>query len=187
MNDIYYLSHGGPGSGRYPWGSGDRPYQRLEGKRAKKAAIPVKKATTTGGISGYITARKLEKTKAEHEKAKQEAARRRMEEERKLREFEADKERVLREGTATEVLKYQGKLTNKELSDAADRLRLENQLSGYSEKEVKTALDKLKKLQSYTNVGAALAKDGVDLYNSFASIYNATSEGKKKPLTIVRK
>lgn len=24
------LYHGGPGSGRYPWGSGDRPYQRLE-------------------------------------------------------------------------------------------------------------------------------------------------------------
>lgn len=176
MND-FYLIHGGPGSGRYPLGSGERPYQKLEGSRRK----------SSGGISGYIKSRKAKKEEERVQKAKEEARKKQLDREENDRKLEADKERVLRSGTASEVMRYQGRLTNKELNDAADRIRLENQLNGYSEKEVKSALDKLKTIQSYTNVSSALAKDGIDIWNSFVAIYNVTANGKNKPLTLIGK
>lgn len=166
MNE-YTLIHGGPGSGRYPLGSGERPYQKLEGSRRK----------SSGGISGYIRSRKAKKQEAQAQKAKAEA-------EEKLRNLEENRERVLRSGRASEVLKYQGQLSNAELQHVADRLRLENQIQDYSMKEMSSGLDKLKTIQSYTNVSSALAKDGVDLWNSFAAIYNATPKGQSKPLAM---
>lgn len=176
MNNIYYLVHGGPGSGRYPLGSGARPYQKFETSRKR-----------SGGISGYIKARKAKKAEESLQKAKVEAQRKKEAAEAEAKRLEEDKERVLRSGTASEVLKYQGKLTNKELTDAETRIRLENNLKSYSEKEIKSGLDKLKTIQSYSNVGAALAKDGIELWNSFAAIFNATPDGKKNPLPFVSK
>lgn len=176
MGTVYYLSHGGPGSGRYPWGSGDRPYQRLEGSRRRSS-----------GISGYIKARKEKKAEIQQQKAKVAKEKQQAEEKRENERLAADKERVLRSGTATEVMKYQGKLTNQELNSAAERIKLENQLRSYSEKDVKTALDKLKKVQNYTNVSSALAKDGIEIWNSFAAVYNATPDGQKKPLPFIAK
>lgn len=176
MNEQYYLIHGGPGSGRYPLGSGDRPYQKFEGSRRK-----------SGGISGYIRSRKERKAESKHAKAMADAQKRAAEEVERRRQLEVEKERVLRGGTASEVMRYRGQLTNKELSDVADRLRLENQIGGYSQKEIKTGLDHLKKIQAFSNVGSALAKDGIEIYNSLAAIYNATPDGQKKPLTLVNK
>lgn len=173
MNNFYYLSHGGPGSGRYPLGSGDRPYQKFEKSRR--------------GISGYIMARKEKKAQEKLKKKEDEARRQKLKEEAKERKMEADKERVLRSGTASEVMKYQGKLTNKELTDAADRIRLEKRLNEYSSEEIKTTLDKLKKIQSYTNVSSSLAKDGIELWNSLASIYNVTDAGRKSPLKTIKR
>lgn len=177
MNEYYYLVHGGPGSGRYPLGSGERPYQKFEGSRRK----------SSGGIREYIKTRKEKRAEELKKKSIADAQKRAEEEEKRNKQLEKDKERVLRSGTASEVMKYQGKLTNKELGDAAERLRLEKQLTGYSEQEVKTALDTLKTIQSYSNVGSALAKDGIELWNSFASVYNATSRGKNDPLPIISK
>lgn len=165
MNDIYYLSHGGPGSGRYPLGSGERPYQKFEGSRRK-----------SGGISGYIKARKAKKAEEQ-----------RQNEEKEKRRHAADKERVLREGTATEVLKYQGELTNQELQNAFTRLNLEKQLRGLSKQEVKTAMDKFDGVMKTIKTGNEWAKIGTDTYNTFAQVYNATKEGRKSPLPLVGK
>lgn len=176
MNNPYYLSHGGPGSGRYPLGSGARPYQKLEGSRRG-----------SGGVIGYIKSRKAKKVTEQQRKAKETAEKRRIEAEKEEARLEADKERVLRSGTPAEVMRYQGRLTNRELSEAAERIRLEKQLSAYTEKEVKTALDKMKTIQAYSNVGSALAKDGIEIWNSFAAIYNATDGGKDNPLPLISK
>lgn len=176
MNEFYYLSHGGPGSGRYPLGSGDRPYQKFEGSRRKG-----------GGISGYIKSRKEKKAEAKQQKARNEELRTRMEEEQKKRQHDADKERVLREGSATEVMKYQGELTNQELQNAFTRLNLESQLNRLSQQEMKTAMDKVDNIMKTVKTGTEWAKIGTDTYNTFAAIYNATPEGQKKPLTLVGK
>lgn len=176
MSNIYYLSHGGPGSGRYPWGSGDRPYQRLEGSRKK----------SSGGISEYIKSRKIKKIEEQKQKAAEEAKRKADQEKERKLQLERDKDKILKSGSASEILtKYQGELTNKELSEVAERIRLENQLKSYSSQEIKSGLDKLKTVQSYTNVGSALAKDGIEIWNSFVSVYNATQDGKGKPLPFI--
>lgn len=169
MNNLYYLSHGGPGSGRYPLGSGDRPYQKFEGSRKKM-----------GGISGYIKSRKEKKAEDKKEE-------KRISQEKETKYFEENKEKILRSGTASEIMRYKERFSNKELSDVADRIRIENQLSSYSEKEIKTALNTLKNIQAYSNVGSALAKDGIELWNSFAAVYNVTKNGKIKPLPFITK
>lgn len=166
MNEIYHI--GMPRrSGRYPWGSGDRPFQSAK------------------GISGYIRKKKQEKADVAAQKERNEQLRRAMEEEQKKQHHDADKERVLREGTATEVLKYQGELTNQELQNAVTRLNLESSLRGLSQKETKSAIDKVDEIMKNIKTGTEWAKIGTDTYNTFATIYNATPEGQSKPLTLV--
>lgn len=174
MNNIYYFAHGGPGSGRYPLGSGDRPYQKFEKSRRR-----------SGGISGYIKNRKAKKAEEQQQKQRNEELRKRTEAEQKKRQHDSDKERVLREGSAAEVLKYQGELTNQELQSAVSRLNLESQLRNLSQKEIKTAMDKVDKVMKSIKTGTEWAKIGTDTYNTFAQIYNATPEGREKPLTII--
>lgn len=172
MNDFYYLSHGGPGSGRYPLGSGERPYQKFEGSRRRSS-----------GISEYIRSRK-ERKELQNKRVKENE--KYLDKERE-RQHDNDKERVLREGSAAEVLKYQGELTNQELQNAVTRLNLESQLKSLSAREIKSATDKIDKIMKNVKTGTEWVKIGTDTYNTFASIYNATEEGKKKPLTLVGK
>lgn len=176
MNNIYYLSHGGPGSGRYPLGSGDRPYQKFEGSRRK-----------SGGISGYIKQRKAKKAEEQQQKQRNEELRKRMEAEQKKRQHDADKERVLQKGTATEVMKYRGEVTNQELKNAVTRLKLENDLRDLSQNEIKTTVDKVDKMMKTIETGTGWLRIGTDAYNTFAAIYNATPDGQSKPLTLVGK
>lgn len=169
MNNIYYLSHGGPGSGRYPLGSGERPYQKFEGSRRRSSSI-----------SDYIKSRK-QKRKQDEENRK------RLEYEEAKRLHDLDKERVLKKGTATEVLKYQGELTNQELQNAFYRLNLESQLKNLSQKEMKSAIDKFDKVMKTIKTGTDWIKIATDSYNAIAAIYNATPEGKKNSLTLIKK
>ena len=81
-----------------------------------------------------------------------------MEEEQKKRHHDADKKRVLREGTATEVLKYQGELTNQELQNAVNRLNLESSLRGLSQREMKSAMDKVDGIMKTIKTGTEWAK-----------------------------
>lgn len=176
MNEFYYLAHGGPGSGRYPLGSGDRPYQKFEGGRKRSS-----------GIVGYIKSRKEKRAEEKQIRAKNEEARRKAESERRERQLDSDKERVLREGSATEVLKYQGRLTNQELQQAFNRLNLETNLRNMSQKEIKTKVDKVDEVMKMIKTGTEWAKIGTDTYNTLAQIWNATPEGQKEPLPIVGK
>ncbi len=177
MNDFYYIAHGGPGSGRYPLGSGERPYQKFEGSGRR----------SSGGISGYIRSRKAKKAEENEQKRKNDEAKKQLEEAKIKRELEADKERVLRKGTATEVMKYQGELTNQELQSAFTRLNLESQIRNLSQREMQSSMDKVDKIMKTIKTGNEWAKIGTDTYNTIAAIYNATSEGQKKPLTLVGK
>nr|DAF83563.1 MAG TPA: RNA dependent RNA polymerase [Caudoviricetes sp.] len=167
-NEIFH--YGKPRrSGRYPWGSGSRPFQSYK------------------GISGYIRKKKQEKADAAEQRERNEQLRIAMEEEQKKRHHDADKERVLRKGTATEVLKYQGELTNQELQNAVNRLTLESNLRNLSQKETKSAIDKVDEIMKTVKTGTEWAKIGTDTYNTLAAIYNATPEGQRKPLTLVGK
>lgn len=175
MSDFYYLSHGGPGSGRYPLGSGDRPYQKYEGSGGRGI----------GRLSGYIRSVREKHAEKQQQKTRNEELRKALEAEQLTRQKELDKERVLRSGTATEVLKYQGELSNQELQNAVTRINLESQLRGMSQKEMKSAMDKVDNIMKNVKTANEWAKIGTDTYNTFAKIYNATPEGQEKPLTLV--
>lgn len=144
-------------SGRYAWGSGERPYQSggggfsLGNRRKKKQAA-----------REAAEAERRAKAKAAHDAAKPD---------------------VLQRGSATQVKKYLGELSNKELQDVTTRLRLEGQIKELSSKEVKGTMEKIDKYMKDLKTIDDWAKIGISAYNSFASAYNATPEGKKNPLT----
>lgn len=164
-----------------------QPYPRGYTGSGKEVGEAKRVQQRDTGISGYIRKKKQEKTDAAAQKERNEQLRRAMEEERKKRQHDADKERVLREGTATEVLKYQGELTNQELQNAVNRLNLESSLRSLSQREMKSTMDKVDGIMKTIKTGTEWAKIGTDTYNTIAAIYNATPEGQSKPLTLVGK
>ena len=167
MSELYH--YGIPRrSGRYKWGSGDRPFQ------------------SSGGVASGPKKKSNRQYKKEQRAAAKER-KRQLEEAEEKRKHDADKARVLREGTPAEVMKYQGELTNKELQEVYTRLDWENKIRNYSKKEVELAIDKMDRVMR--NIGKInnWVNTGTDSWNLMASIYNATSEGKKNPLPIVSK
>lgn len=142
-------------SGRYPWGSGKRPFQSGGGP------------TKTKKSTKELAAEKAKETRAKN-KAREE-----------------EKQRVLREGTATEVLGLKSELTTKEMSDALERIRITSQLESYSKKEVQSFMNKVDDVMQGVKTTTNWIKIGTDTYNTLAKLYNATDEGKKKPLTLV--
>ena len=169
-----FIQHGGPGSGRYPLGSGGRPYQKFE--KAKRRAK---------GISDYIKKKKSESTQKKIAKSQNKAEKARASAEKERAIHEADRERVLKKGTAQEVMKYQGELTNKELQDAFTRLNLEANIRKLSEDEKYANVKKVNQVMKTVNDVTGWVKTGTEAYNSMAAIYNATPEGRENPMTIV--
>lgn len=174
MNE--YLAHIGMPrrSGRYPWGSGDRPFQSAEkGKSRGKWQKDSPRHTPS-------SARKLAKERAasleKARKAKAEKA-----------EFEKNKKNALEKGSATEVLKYKNYITAKELQDAYSRLNYENLIAGFASKEaqdkanrfwnkVSSIADKLNKTSTFIN-------NGTNAWNAFAKVWNTFSTNSK--MTII--
>lgn len=175
MNDFYYLAHGGPGSGRYPLGSGDRPYQKFEKSRKRR------------GILGYIKEKKQQRSEQKQVKLANNEAKKRVEAERKKQEHEANRSKVIRAGSASDIIKYQGELSNDEYRNIITRLDYERHIRDLSAKETRTAVDKVNRIADTMKNVNNWTSTGIDSYNLFASIYNVTDAGKKKPLKIMNK
>ena len=135
-----YLAHYGTKrhSGRYPWGSGDRPYQGDGISPPKKHGI-------------FSSRRRKEEKKStlpdpsspEYEKAKQKA---------------------LKSGTATEVLRFKNNLTTKEMQDAVSRINLERQLSNISKQERDEAWNAMNNAMKKVGDAKNWAKTGIEIY-----------------------
>lgn len=112
-------------SGRYPWGSGENPYQSEGGKKQEESR----------------------RFKNDEEKAK-----------------------ILRTGSATDIIKYQDELTTQELQNALNRIRIKRDLRNISREELSygfTATDiAMKKVGKVKTWG----KTWVDLYNIIEDI-----------------
>lgn len=119
----------------------------------------------------------LEKArKAKHDKA--EAAKKAKQEQE---DFEKNKKKAIESGSAADVLKYKGKLTNQELQQAVFRINMEKQLSDISSKETKTGLDRAEKLMDKVERVNKMAGKGIDAWNTIAKVLNSTS-GSDLPL-----
>lgn len=123
--------------------------------------------------------------------AKKETARKDIDEttaaERKARE-DAEKERVLSSGTATEVMKYRGRLTVQELEAVKKRLDAENNIKRLADAEaaeieaieqakIDKGIAKTKEAITKLNQGIEIAQGAAKTWNMFANTFNAFSGG----------
>lgn len=162
-NDILHYGIKGK-SGRYPLGSGDRPYQRMGGKKSSGFFTRMKKSKTKGS--------KEEKEPLDPEEAK--------------RKHEEDKQRAIKTGTATELMRFKGELTNQEYKEAIDRLNYEKNLKSLSQNEMDKAIDNFDRTMKKVKTVTDWVKIGTESYNTLARLYNATDNGKENPWTLIK-
>lgn len=135
--ELYHI--GTATSGRYKKGSGKRPFQHTG------RAVRIRKARTKKPSFSERRAQKKEaKIKAEQEvKAKQAAEeRKKYAEEQERTRQNLNKEWLIREAPASEVIKYKNVLSNDELRSSLDRINTLKKLEEYSAKEMQSAWDK---------------------------------------------
>lgn len=90
-------------------------------------------------------------------------------------EYEAEKKKAIESGTAADVLKFKGKLTNQELNAAVNRLNMESQLSQLNAKTIKTGMDKAENVMNNIGRMKDMAEKGISAWNTFAKIHNSLS------------
>lgn len=96
------------------------------------------------------------------------------------RDYEAEKKKALESGSAADVLKFKGKLTNQELQTALTRINLESQLSSISQRDVKTGMDKVTSIMDKVDKARQATEKGINAYNTVAKISNSIA-GTKLP------
>lgn len=155
----------------YPLGSGS--HSAAEKRQAKRGVST---------LSEYISNKKTEKKrKVALEKARQT----RIQNEEKKRveeEHKANKERVLQTGSASDILKYRGELTNQEMQNAINRINLEKQLSSMAAGDIKKAADRVDTVINAIDKGRSWVEKGTSAYNAVAKIINAFSDEDNLPI-----
>lgn len=143
-------------SGRYPYGSGERPYQSLEGSKSSKKAVKAYNKEV----------QKLIKKKAKEDAASKKKAER----EQKEQEQKEAREKKKRE----EVLRNPGKLkerqydyTEEEVQEALRRFDWDQKLHEYNQKRLKRGADYMSTFVKYMSTGTAMYNLGANAYNAF--------------------
>ena len=174
MTDTELNHHGVKGM---KWGVRRTPKQlghKPAATKKKKSNIAAKKDEILKKLKNY------KKTK-DAEKAKKEAVKQKITAE----EFEAKKQKAVLSGSAQEVLKFKGKLSQAEMNTAMNRIRWEQEMKTMSEKDIVTGRQKADKvfdnLDAVTNYAVTASK----AYNTVANIYNAFSGTNKSLLPTI--
>lgn len=100
--------------------------------------------------------------------------------------YEAEKQTALKKGKASDVLKFQGDLTNQQLQDAITRIEREQKLSDYSLKEVRTNWDKIddvmnkvQKITNWTNTSLNAYSAAEKVYKKIYGIDDGNDDSNK--------
>ena len=98
--------------------------------------------------------------------------------------YEAAKQKALKSGSATDIVKFKGDLTSMEIQNALNRIDWEQKLISASAKEMASGEDKINKL--FTNVGKVTnyANTAIKAYNTIANVHNAVNVNSKLLPTI---
>lgn len=145
---------------------GIRRYQNKDGSLTPAGK---KRYGIVGSIKEYRSNKKKQKQRAEALEKAREAKKTKAEE-------AAEKKRVLESGTAAEVMKYKGKLTNKELSDAYSRLNYERLISDISAKDSQANSEKVGSLLDKAGNLVNNGQKALDTWNKGAKIVNALTK-----------
>lgn len=97
---------------------------------------------------------------------------------------EAEKKNALERGSAEEVMKFKTELSNKELQDVVNRLKLESQLSDFLPKEEVRAKSKslVDKVIDVADKTRSNVEKGINVWNTIVKIHNSFSENKWQPI-----
>lgn len=145
-----------------------QPYS-VRGRKSGKGGVEIGDAKRNSPRHSASSARKVAKQRAAAlEKARQAKAAK--------KEYETNKENALAKGSAKEVLKFKGDLTNKQLQDAVTRLGYEKKLKEIADSEVKTAWDKYDKVFNKVGKITDYADKSTKAWNIFAKAINAFSD-----------
>ena len=174
-----YLAHHGILGQK--WGHQNGPPYPLD---AKDHSSSEKKAGWMKSLKAKSDAKKRKKKQlAALEKAR--TARAEAAKQKRLKEeYEAKKQDVLKRGKASEVMKYKGQMTNQELNEALNRIRMEKQLATEVAAETRSGFDKIESIMDKARTVSGWMTTGKNIYNSLAEIHNtfsATSESEKWP------
>lgn len=180
------------GNNRYQLSDGTWTEEGLARRRAREGGDGERKPKRTIGQRIADNKKKKQQTK-NLEKARAARAAKK-EAELARQQHEADKEKILRSGSAKEVMAYKGELTNQQYNEVLNRLDNEAKLAAKAFKEEKTVWDKLG--QTGENIGKAtkFAENAISAYNVFAKVVNSMSDtpipvlnGEKKEVKKVKK
>lgn len=139
-NELYH--HGRLGQ---KWGQRNGPPYPLTGR----------------GLSAYRQRRKAKKAgKLEKKQTKTET-----EEETKAR-HDTERERVLREGSATEVFQFRNELSNQELSNALNRIKWTNELARLAAEESEKGWKSIDQVMKKVGNVKDWTRTGVDFYKT---------------------
>lgn len=172
-------------SGRYPYGSGDRPYQSLE-KKGLFSRLKERRAS-----------KQQEKAAAEKKRKQQEAAQKAREAKQKKKEEEAEKERIVNKGNIEELNSIKDKLTPNEINNALNRIqaesRLESELARSNAEKGKQAINKIMNsndanliLSNAQNMSSAQLNEAASKLENINRIKSADSRNKQTDTTFYK-
>lgn len=91
-------------------------------------------------------------------------------------QYNSRKEKALRGGSAEEILKFQGNLSNKELEDSIKRIEFEKKLESISAEDEKTMSKKIEEFGNKVKTVDEAATKGIGLWNTIATVVNSFSD-----------
>lgn len=97
---------------------------------------------------------------------------------KKAEKAEAERQKVLREGSLKDIRKYKGKISNAEYQDIFKRLENEERLDNFDKQKKVNAATKIKAAKSVVSDLNSGTDAALKLYNRGAAIWNVIAEKK---------
>lgn len=125
--------------------------------------------------------KKAAEARAAKKKQEEETKKKQEEEAKKAQEYEEAKQQAIKTGSATEVLKYKGELTQQEMSYIQSRIQWEQNMKNVSDKETAAGKTKTEEFFDKVNTATTYALKGARAYNMAANVINAFNGEKVLP------
>ena len=169
-----------------------RSEEKLEAEKSKnKEKLAAEKAKNNLTIEklkfkGQMAAEKLRlkgKLSSGKEKAKADEEEANKHDQKKMQEDAAEKrDRIIREGTADEVLSIKGQLTQQEMQQVYNRIQWENNINKLKSEQVSAGKQRADKVFNTIGDVTEYTVKGAKAWNMFANVYNSLNgDGKVLP------